>query len=388
VENTRHHLRYASLFAVPMVIAFALLGLSYLALFRAGETIGIEAAAKIQQTEDIRYSSALFYRPRPYKIERAALAKAEIVLLGSSRALQFVAAPWQAPAINSGGAMRDLDSGGAYIKSILAHYRPKQMIIVLDWWWFATNRQFDDPTEASPLTPITLHELTQPAVWLWDGYLAPHDFWTLLTAPSRLQPGMGIPARFDDAGWDPFGHYDYGQRLTVPSGGHDVRFKETLEDIARDSKRNDRAPWQPFSQPAWLQLEALIRQLQDQGTELILILPPVAPPVHDWLAAQPEPNIVNEVRRRLPALPVLTFDFHDPASIGTTSCEFVDGTHGGEVTYLRVLGAIAADPSSHLDQALDRAMIERLIAENVGRATLRREGRVPEADFNGLGCQK
>lgn len=388
MKTSIRSLRYSLLFTLPLVIAAGLLGVSYLALDRAGETIDPLTAASIQQEQNIRYSSGLFYRPRPYKIERARLAEAEIVLLGSSRAMQLMADPWRRKAFNAGGAMRDLESGEIFVNAVLERYRPKQMIIALDWWWLSATRRPDGPTDASPETPLTLHELMQPTVWLWDGTLAPRNLSTLLFSPDALSPGIGLPARFSDAGWDPFGHYDYGIRLTEQAGGSDVGFAETLKDIARQSKRNDRAPWNDFSEASWQRLEALIHKLQDHEVEVIVVLPPVAGPIHEWVAEQPEPNIVNEVRRRLATLPALTFDFHDPASLGTDPCEFVDGIHGGEVTYLRVIDAIAADPSSHLNSAVDRALIRKLIDANKGHATVAREGRVPEADFNSLGCQK
>ena len=388
MKKSSRYCRYTLIFTAPLLIAGAVLGLSCLILSRAGETIDPITAAQMQQSADIRYSSGLFYRPRPYKIERAKLAKADVILLGSSRAMQFVKEPWKVPAINAGGTMRDMESGEIFVNAVLDTYRPKQIIITLDWWWLSTTRRPDNPADASPLTPLTLHELTQPAVWLWDGTLSPSEFGKLLFARDALSHDIGVPALFKDAGWDPFGHYDYGSALTSPSAGSDVDFKATLDDIARTSKRNDKAPWHPFSEPNWQRLEALVKQLQEHDVETILVLPPVAPQIYDWLTSQPEPNLVNEIRRRLATLPVLTFDFHDPHSIGTDGCEFVDGIHGGEVTYLRALNSIAADPSSHLEEAVDRAMIERLIAENAGRATLKRDGRVPEADFNGLGCQK
>jgi hypothetical protein len=388
MKSPVHSLRYALLFALPLAIAAGLLGVSYLTLDRAGETIDPITAASIQQSQDIRYSSGLFYRPRPYKIERARLAEAEIVLLGSSRAMQFMADPWRSKAFNAGGAMRDLESGEIFVDAVLERYRPRQMIIALDWWWLSATRRPDAPTDASPETPLTLHELTQPAVWLWDGTLTPGDLSTLLFSPGELPPGIGLPALFSDAGWDPFGHYDYGISLTEQAGGSDIGFAETLNDMARQSKRNDRAPWNDFSEASWHRLETLIHKLQDHEVEVIVVLPPVAGPVHDWVAERPEPNIVNEVRRRLATLPVLTFDFHDPAILGTDPCEFVDGIHGGEVTYLRVIDAIAADPSSHLDGAVDRDLIKQLIDANKGHATVARQGRAPEADFNSLGCKK
>lgn len=382
--------RYALLFALPVVVAFSALGVSYLALNRAGEDVGPLAAAQMQQNADISYSSALFYRPRPYKIERARLTKADIILLGSSRAMQFVAAPWKAATYNAGGAMRDLESGEIFIDSLFEVHHPKRIIISLDWWWFSKTRRPDAPSDALPDTPLTLHELVQPAVWLWDGTLSRQELGTLLFHPDALKPAIGLPAQFRHAGWDRFGHYDYGDQLAEQAGGPDIGFAETLKDIQRPSKRNDRAPSNGFSDDAWQRLEALVKRMQDTGAEVILILPPVAGPVFDWIAAQPEPNLVKEVQRRLPTLPALTFDFHDPKVLGTDPCEFVDGIHGGEVTYLRVLDAIAADPSADLESAVDRQLVARLIAENAGRASLKHDdpGRQPEADFNSLGCRK
>ncbi|MDY0873133.1 SGNH/GDSL hydrolase family protein [Dongia rigui] len=383
-------LRYAILFALPVAIAASALGLSYLVLDRAGETIDPLAAARLQQGADVVYSSALFYRPRPYKIERARLTKADIVLLGSSRAMQFVGAPWKVPTYNAGGAMRDLESGEIFTDSLLELHHPKRIIISLDWWWFSQSRRPDAPSDASPDTPLTLHELVQPAVWLWDGTLTRQRLQALLLEPGALKPAIGLPAQFMHAGWDPFGHYDYGDILTEQAGGNDIGFQETLKDIQRHSKRNDRAPSNAFSEESWQRLEALVKRFQDSGAEVILILPPVAGPVYDWIAAQPEPNLVKEVQRRLPTLPALTFDFHDPKTLGTDTCEFVDGIHGGEVTYLRVLDAIAADPSADLESAVDRPLIQRLIADNAGHASLKHDDpdRMPEADFNSLGCRK
>jgi hypothetical protein len=384
------NLRYALLFALPLAIAFAGLGTSYLALWRAGETIDPITAARQQQEQDVRYGSALFYRPRPYKIEGATLRRADVILLGSSRAMQFVETPWRESAFNAGGAMRDLESGEMFVDAVLKAYHPKQMIITLDWWWFSETRRPDAPSDASPETPLTLHELMQPAVWLWDGTLSFGELSSLLVDPGALKPGIGLSARFKYAGWNAFGHYDYGSLLAEQAGGNDIGFQETLKDIARKSKRNDRAPWNAFSAQTWQRLEALVTRLQEAGTEVIVVIPPVAKPIYDWLVEQPEPNLVKELQRHLGTLPALTFDFHDPATVGTDPCEFVDGMHGGEVSYLRVLDAMATDPSSHLDHAVDRALIRQLIAGNAGHASLKHDDpdRAPEADFNSLGCRK
>lgn len=316
--------------------------------------------------------------------------KADVVLLGSSRAMQFVGDPWLVPTYNAGGAMRDLESGEVFLNSVLPIYHPKRMIIALDWWWFSTTRRPDAPTDASPETPLTLHELIQPGIWIFDGTLSAKELSALLFSAKTPRPAIGLPAYFKHAGWNTFGHYDYGDVLSEQASGSDIGFEETLKDIQRTSKRNDRGPWNDFSEKNWQRLEAIVKRLQDGGTEVILFLPPIAEPLYDWLETQPEPNMVKEVRRRLALLPALTFDFHDPKTVRTNLCEFVDGMHGGEVTYLRILDTMAADPSADLEHVLDRARIQQLIAANGGYARLQSDDptREPEADFNSLGCKK
>jgi hypothetical protein len=70
----------------------------------------------------------------------------------------------------------------------------------------------------------------------------------------------------------------------------------------------------------------------------------------------------------------------------------VDGLHGGYVTYLRMLRAMAPDlEAAPASRGLIKptSTLDDLIAANAGRATLRDETRAgPENDFLKLGCRK
>jgi hypothetical protein len=382
--------RYAILFGLPLVLAGAFLGASYGILHGLGETTGPIEAAQLQERNETRYSSALAYRPRPYKIERTLLRQRETIILGSSRVMQFVPAPWGDKATNAGGAMRDMASGHIFADQILAAYHPKRIIIGIDWWWFAANREVDSPRDLDPILSLSLPDYLRPAEWLLDGSLRPARAWQSLVAPADLPPGIGFSARLQYAGWDAFGHYDYGRALMVQTDNTDVQFRETLDEVQSTSVKNFRYPGVAFSESYWQQFVALLEKLEAAGVEVVLFMPPIAAPLYDWVAAQPEPNTVNEVRRRLASLETPFFDFHDPRSLGTSDCEFVDGQHGGEVTYLRILSAMATAKAADLDQIVDLPLIERLIVENEGRAGLRSADpdRPAEIDFLGLGCAK
>jgi hypothetical protein len=85
------------------------------------------------------------------------------------------------------------------------------------------------------------------------------------------------------------------------------------------------------------------------------------------------------------------YDFSDSAAVGSPDCEFVDGLHGGYVTYLRMLRIMAPDLEA---DAATRGLVkpvadlDRLIAANQGRATLHDEPAGREIDYLGLGCNK
>lgn len=382
--------RYAVLFTLPLLLAGAFLGASHRILEGMGETTGPIAAAHLQEQEALRYSSAIAYRPRPYKIERAILRQRETIILGSSRVMQFVASPWGDKATNAGGAMRDMESGHIFVDRILAAYQPKRILIGIDWWWFAASREPDSPRDVEPNLSLSLPDYLLPAEWLLDGSLSPTTAWLSSVAPAELPVGIGFSARLQYAGWDAFGHYDYGRALMVQSDNTDVQFRETLDEVQSTSAKNFRYPGAAFSESYWQQFVALIGKLEQAGVEVVLFMPPIAAPLHDWVATQPEPNTVNEVRRRLAALETPFFDFHDPQTLGTTDCEFVDGQHGGEVTNLRILRALAAAQVAGLQEVVDLPMVDRLIAENAGRASLRASDpdRPAEIDFLELGCAK
>ena len=78
------------------------------------------------------------------------------------------------------------------------------------------------------------------------------------------------------------------------------------------------------------------------------------------------------------------------AIVNSADCEFIDGFHGGRVTYLRMLQAIVRSGKTGLGGYVDAGEIDRLIAENAGHAMLKENIRPgePETDFLELGCKK
>src|SRR5262249_51343652 len=146
----------------------------------------------------------------------------------------------------------------------------------------------------------------------------------------------------------------------------------------------------PLDPGQWQQFVDLVTMVEAQGGELILVVPPVSKTVADALAADGAPILLNEMNERLSTIGTPVFDFHDPTELDSGACEFIDGFHGGRVTYLRMLRAIVRSGKTNLAGYVDTGEIDRLIAENGGHAMLKTDLRPgePETDFLELGCRK
>jgi hypothetical protein len=100
---------------------------------------------------------------------------------------------------------------------------------------------------------------------------------------------------------------------------------------------------------------------------------------------------ISELRRRLGEFGIPIADFHDPQSIPATDCEFVDGYHGGDVTYLKMLRTMARD-WDWLRPMVDVEAASATIANFDGNIIDQSNGDKfngrPEVDFLGLGCSR
>lgn len=385
--------RYAAIFFAPILVSALVVGALYGFLVRVEETVGPVSAARLQNETGELYGPALVYRPFAYKLERYRLKSPDILLVGSSRVMPFIGEVFTAPVLNAGGAANTLDQAAQFTRDAIAIRKPKAILIGLDFWWFNPNRddEIDATGDMSDDVDMSLTQLIAPLQWISDGSLRAGAFADALLPGGALSPGIGAFAKFGGRGWDIYGRYDYGTLLDGGMKSDDKQFKRTmkrLQSAKKSSKLNVRvAP----SADAIQQLRDLVDEIEAQSIEVTLLLPPLAGPVRQSIDQNTEGRLVPLWRDAMAGLGVKVFDFTDPTTINSTDCEFVDGFHGGEVTYLRILDAIAAYGGSVLSKSIDRDMVSGLVTANAGHARvaeLRPTDIPPEIDFLNLGCQK
>lgn len=385
--------RYVAVFALPLLLAGIVLGSLYLFLVRAGEATGPIAAAQRQAETGEKYGAALVYRPFAFKLERYRAIQPDVLIVGSSRVMAFPGEAFSASVYNSGGGANTLDQAIAFIHAARSIHKPKTILLGLDFWWFNPNRddEIEITTQDTDTIDLSLTQLLSPLAWMADGRVSVGDFIATLSPLHAPLPGIGIQARFIGQGWDKYGRYDYGKLFDGRRESEDVKFGRTLERLRKAKDSSKFSVRVSPSAEAIGKLKVLLDELRAAGIEVTLLLPPVAPPVLAELTAEPDQVLIPEWQAAVQGLGAPVLDLQRAAKIGSDQCEFIDGFHGGEVTYLRILDLIAEHGAPVLAEAIDRDEVQRMIAANAGHARiaeLRPADIAPEIDFLQLGCAK
>jgi hypothetical protein len=357
------------------------------------EQVSPVEAARMQVKEGGLYGSALVYRPYPYKLELYRLERPDVAIVGSSRAMGFVADGFAAPMTDLGGAVNEIVEAEQLIPDMLRIHHPKLLLFTLDFWWFNQERYAADAAiSRSPDISFSLGDILSPPEWLLKGEVKPAKLLKTMFSPAPDQPLIGVEANQNHAGFDRYGTRFYGARLTGEAKFDDPRFKRTLKRLKSAKSDSKLGVTQPFSEAAWSELMRLTRMAQDAGVEVRFIVPPMAGPVVARIHALAPRTLLEDLNDHLSRSGVTFYDFSDPASLGASDCEFVDGFHGGFVVYLRILRKVAQDMESRPDlRALIQpdSVLSDLIDKNRGRATLHgQKWAGKEKDYLKLGCKK
>ncbi len=132
-------------------------------------------------------------------------------------------------------------------------------------------------------------------------------------------------------------------------------------------------------------------RLKTRGVKVFTFIPPLAPEV---FAAMKEGknsthSIFFRLKDELEKYGIEVMDFSNPRDLGSSHCEFIDGFHGGEITYARVLRRMAARWPT-LMPYVKMNMLDKIILWMVEHASVHdpRITDLPETDFMRFGCPK
>jgi hypothetical protein len=382
--------RYLMFWALPLVLLFFAVLVSALFLWRSGELRSLESIVGIQEEQNALYGTAIYSDDHPYKQVLLLNRPAELVMLGSSRALPAVQQMFRVPFTNLGRMANSTRHLEIAVDDILASGAPKIVVMMLDFWWLnAETYEAVSPTDIAPPQRLSPEALLAPLKWLVEGKLTLTEVVRTLVADDPPLygnvPVLGIRGLTRGTGFAPDGSRSDQETVYGRSHARDVGFAISLSEAFED--------WdgEQVDLERLKRISESIRRLEEAGTTVITVMPPVAPTVYKAMRDAPERfATVWAFQEFMTKLNQHHFDFLNPALLDAEDCEFLDGYHGGQLVFARMLLAIARAESS-MSSALDLDLLHAMIDCCSGRAMALDIYRRPterEVDFLGLGCPK
>ena len=302
-----------------------------------------------------------------------------VVALGSSRVLMFRGDFFRQPdGFFNAGRIASFHEFAGILRSLPAEAAPRTLLLGVDpWWfepgWYASNLAQKSDVNKPPPSPIELFQ------WNWRQVL--EDVQKGKIGLSRLFSGIpgvrthGLTARMHTEGylWD--GSYWYGRKVAHPGDPRleDAGFADTLSRIRTGTKNF--APCRDFDPGAIRQLTDLLDLCREKNIRVCGFLPPLAPTVLLHLRERngeyPQFFRLQDTLGPLFARRGFSFfDGTDATALGSGDDEMIDGFHGSDTTYARLLLLLAAkDP--RLGEEVDPAHLESLLEHRRSGCALR-----------------
>jgi hypothetical protein len=395
-RKVKFYLGFLKIYGVVSVILGIPFLFNLLFVIHARENLSFSEIAELQWKEDALYGTAMNQSIFPYKLELVKYRRPDILGLGSSTIMTMREEFFNASFVNCSNGMNNITEGELFLREVLKYYRPKLIIMAVDFWWFGNQpepKDYDYHQNAG--SQITFEKLTRPFGYLFQGKVTPGEYFSLVLSRkkenniSSYSP-IGLRAIKRSDGYRRDGSAFVGSRIfgldpnPVPIG---------FNPAANVRRRYDHG--KEMSEEKIRRFEEIIQIMKENSIPFLVILPPISEESYNIIHSIADKHrYIEEVRRYFRSRPYEVYDFHNMSEIGSNNCECLDGFHMGEIAYQRVLLAILKrNPHSVLRPYLKVGLLQENLRRFPGRVLTvfdTDEGRFnyKEADFLGIGCKK
>lgn len=385
---------------INLIIYFTVLffiipyGLIFIYLRSNYENNTFEHIVKKQIKNNSIYGSALNGNTFTYKLELIKKVKPEIIALGSSRVMQFREDSFNKKFVNAGGGMNSLNEGLIFLKKMYEFHNPKYIILGLDFWWLNSNISI--PTNFSyhknTGNIISKQKVWRTSKWLASGKIDKNTLKNIFSKENFKNKytnynNMGFDAISTSDGFRIDGSRSSTKHIFGLRPNIDEQFSDVFNRIESGQRKFEYGS--NLSEEGIKYLKSIISFIESKGTEFIIVVPPVANSVLKKMSNY-EYSYINKINHLLIGLKVEKYNYHDPSLLTTNDCEFLDGNHGGDILYKRILKDIHAKKSSltnyinikKINNDIDKFKGNTLTIDNKNYYLKK------EVDFLKIGCQK
>ena len=379
-----------SYFMILLIFGLLLVGIFYY-LSRIFEHNSFESIVKRQLEQNSIYGTALNENVFAYKLELVKQIKPKIIALGGSRVLQFREEFFIDSFVSAGNAMNTLKEGRLFLEEVLKFYKPEIVILGLDIWWFnALYPNYEKGVyfnitgtniSTTKILDIAKHIYNQQ--FFQSQYLLDNHF---IANPYSHRDSLGLNAMYNGRGFFKDGSYVYGE-IFKDEKTKDANFADTLWRI--ENSNSQFAYASHIDVKRMQDLFDILNILKKHNIQVVIFIPPLAPSIYKAMQEKQEKYAyIDELFTSLEKNYITFFNYYNPAVLKDDDCEFLDGFHGGDVFYVRILVDMA-QKSEILQPYVNMPYLTELIRTHKGRVFSKDSiSDLKEQDFLNLGCGK
>lgn len=329
-------------------------GISEYMLYRINEQdVGTETAIKKQLEGNVLYGSALREDPSYLKFAIIEEKKPDILILGSSRVMQFRQKFFYNSMYTMGGLVISLNDITNIWEEVEKIYKPKIIIIGVDMWWF--NPQYSMMNEEHFKKSNLLNEDENLKIFINNRIYMYRRFWNEIVFNNRFRnicinnnidknnklgyqdkDTIGASALYKRAGYRIDGSYFYGYEFM-----NEIENPNHLKSIEKNKlsrlKRTDF-----IDKNNLIAFKNLIHRIKKENVEVVVFLPPFPEEVYDLLSNTNKSGILLKefeynIKNICKEEQVSFYNFGNMAWLDSSDNEALDGLHGSERTYAKLV---------------------------------------------------
>jgi hypothetical protein len=297
-----------------------------------------------------KYLVGYAYNERNYRYlkwkEVISRKKMDVLALGSSRVLQFRENMFDSSFYNSGYTIRSISDFVPFLKSIPQAKYPSVLVIGLDQWMF--NKNWDALEEKPPVKQRFDFVRSAPGkafIEVWTDLIhKKYSFSEVFN--DHYDPGVtrvGLNAVVNNTGFRNDGSMFYGGQIVKLTNGDstaaDFNYSDTYGRIKKGKERFEYGA--TVNDRALEELDRLLSFCKTNRIEVVAFIPPFADEINETLEHSGKYKYISEIYPgSLNIFQKYEFELWDMSHLGTYNSndrEVIDGFHGSEVTYTRML---------------------------------------------------
>lgn len=297
---------------------------------------------------DEKYLIGFAYNEKNYNYikwkEIESSPKNDILSIGSSRVLAFRDEMFKTSFYNAGYTITSMTDYLLFFKNIPKTKYPKVLIMGIDQWMF--NASYDDYEPIKSKTywedSFTYFPTFKTIKTIYIDLLKDKYDLSVVDNEDRLDK-IGLNALVYNTGLRNDGSMYYGRQIKNLINNSqkttDFNYEDTFLRIKKGNRRFEYADHS--NKNTFAQLDEFLGFCKENNIYVIGFLPPYANAVYQKMVMTNKYNYLKEIypkgKVNFSKYNFELYDFTDGSKFGATDDETIDGFHGGELTYIKML---------------------------------------------------